>query len=876
LFGSLSQENRKAFYHLLVFLIAIYCAAILGDYLSEALVIKHLTVNALPGLYQLNAAFLFVVTFIMFLFVDRVHRWQLVRVLSVSYAVLVAGCGLLTRWYGWSSVVLYSLSYISKLSLFSIFWIIANDICDTRKSKSLFPLIAGGGLLGGLVSTIISDKVVHYIHTENLIWLWAAMLIVPFFLVNRLVREFGFKLNAPDKTQLQSQTSDESLSIFSEKAVVIMAGVYFLVFILVFNIDFIFTRELSKKFYLSGQFNSDGFLSFKFSIYLIITLLIIVFQFTYTSDISKRIGVTNSMLVLPIVMFLGSMGLYALHVRALDIMFAFVIVFYILRQFLFESLFSSNYQIFFSAFSRKFRGRGKLILEGIVKPLAIASAGLLLMAKLDLSVHALVLAGCSLAMAILVIKLKKEYRIILLKEEFEAQKDDLRTMIKREISGKNNKKILSLILQAFDTQDFDLKRVVIKYLEYSGSHAAFELLRNKFFEESDRIKEIIARSLSTFDSVEVRGFLRNLLEEQNPVIRAGTIRSIRTNPYIDKGSYSLTRFIYDNDSLVFEEVVRLLYPALNADEKEVVHAKIAALLDSERMDEKCPGIRLIGHLKLSSFSSRLEKIIHSQTKEFWYAAVNALLQFDNERSIVSLVSFLEQNRDRAKERAIVEGLSRVNFRFYPIFEGLFLSTERKRIAFSLIDVMKLLSLRKLREKNAPVRQSDEVKNKLVAMAMDEMRSIYLDAYRYYDIAVQATLRSAVSDIRKTQKMIDLLKTAVTEKRKRFSMFVFDMLSLLDPSGALLTIERDFKLLDERKKANIIELIEAFGDRTIGRYLIPILEGYGERELLKIGSYRWKNEPGSFSTAIRYFEALDNRWISWIALYIEHKVYKNAA
>ena len=232
---ALSEDQRKALFDLLSLLITIYCAAILGDYVSEALVIKHLTVDVLPNLFQLNAVVLFVVSFILFGFIDKLHRWQLVKILSLLYPVLVIISGILVRKYTWSCIILYSCAYISKLSFFAVFWIIANDICDTRKSKAIFHMLAGGGLLGGLISTIISGKIVHLVYVENLIWLWAFLLIVPFFIINKITREYSFKLNAPNPESNKS-FKEEFSEIFSERAVVIMAAVYFLIFLLIFNL----------------------------------------------------------------------------------------------------------------------------------------------------------------------------------------------------------------------------------------------------------------------------------------------------------------------------------------------------------------------------------------------------------------------------------------------------------------------------------------------------------------------------------------------------------------------------------------------------------------------------------------------------------------
>ncbi|MFH0920055.1 MAG: MFS transporter [Fibrobacterota bacterium] len=862
--SALTKENKKALFDLLSLLVAIYCAAILGDYASEALVIKHHGVDALPGLFQVNAFLLFLVSAVLFKFVDRFPRWQLIRGLSLFFFVLVVVFGAIAREYAFACTVLYCMAYVSKLSLFVIFWIIANDICDTRESKAVFPTLAAGGLCGGLLSTLVAGKVIHLLHVENLVWVWAALLVLPFLLINRIRNEYEEKLRAPEPEAVRPLRVEFS-EILGERAVIVMAAVYLLVFLLIFNLDFIFAKTLSEHMTSPLGFNAEKFVGFKFNVYLAATTCIILFQAVYTSSISRKFGVTNSLIILPAMLCFGFIALHVLKFRTAAgpvlSVFWFVTTFYVLRQFLFESLFSSNYQIFFSAFTRKFRGKGKLLLEGLVKPLGVAAAGLFIVSLQRSHGYFLALAFLAALLTVLIIFLKREYSRILLQEEVVLSGTGVMKLIKREISGKNKDKILSLISRAIDSQDYDLKRFSIKYLEYSGSPAAFDLLRKKFFEESDRIKELIANSLSTFDSFEARGFLRKLLEDPNAAIRAGAIRSIRKNPVLKPRRFDFNSLVYDHHPLVFEEAVLLTYPELPAESREFVQSKINEMLSAERLDERVAALHLAGRLKLWPLYERVVSHLESGSREIWKASIDAILLYDDVRSIQALVRTLDQDLDRARENMIVSALGRASLPFYPVFEERFMAAHRKRTAFSLISILRQLSARQLREKGKPIRQRAEVRQKLVEMAMTEMQKIYEDVYRYYDLRM---------NIPRMHKEVDLIKDAIFRKRVRFSVFVLNMLALLDGSGALLNIEKDFKFLDGRDKANIIELIEAFGDKNISRFLVPILEEYGERELLKIGSEKWPYQKGFLDEALKYFKDMDNRWMNSVASYIEER------
>jgi hypothetical protein len=223
--------------------------------------------------------------------------------------------------------------------------------------------------------------------------------------------------------------------------------------------------------------------------------------------------------------------------------------------------------------------------------------------------------------------------------------------------------------------------------------------------------------------------------------------------------------------------------------------------------------------------------------------------------------------ERPREYAVVSALGSTGFTHIPLIQELFLGAKTKRMAFSLISIMRLISVRSMKEKGHPLKISDDVRERLIEMANREMGRIYTDAYRYYALRLSMPV---------LHKEIDLLRDAIQNRRRRFSRFILEMLSLIEPGGALLHIDGNFRRLEEREKANIVELIEAFGEKGVAKYLVPILEGVPERELLKIGSGKWKYEAVSAGEAIVYFKEMDNKWVYFITLYLERKAGKIAA
>jgi len=61
-----------------------------------------------------------------------------------------------------------------------------------------------------------------------------------------------------------------------------------------------------------------------------------------------------------------------------SMLFAIIVISLALRIATFDSIYSPNFQIFFSTLGKQIRGRGKIFVEGIIKPFAILSSGILI------------------------------------------------------------------------------------------------------------------------------------------------------------------------------------------------------------------------------------------------------------------------------------------------------------------------------------------------------------------------------------------------------------------------------------------------------------------------------------------------------------------
>jgi HEAT repeat protein len=156
----------------------------------EALFFSRFGVEFLPYMYVVLGSVTAVVSLALTALLGRVSRVRLYRTLPPLLASLLLGSrvlvGLDLNWF-------YPLLWVAN-SLFAMLqglltWGLAGLVCDTRQAKRLFPLFAAGNILGAALGGLITRPLVAWVGTENLLLVWAAVLLGALALVRALTRD---------------------------------------------------------------------------------------------------------------------------------------------------------------------------------------------------------------------------------------------------------------------------------------------------------------------------------------------------------------------------------------------------------------------------------------------------------------------------------------------------------------------------------------------------------------------------------------------------------------------------------------------------------------------------------------------------------------
>ena len=144
----------------------------------DALFLVYFGVQYLPYMYFANAVSLIICSLVYTTLIDRFERGKFLASTSLLFvAALIASRLVLLGHPRWFFPVLYVLAQVIWYFTLMQFWTFVGDLYDTRQSKRIFPFLAVGALLGMVSVGLFSKHLVRWLGTENLLVVWAALLL---------------------------------------------------------------------------------------------------------------------------------------------------------------------------------------------------------------------------------------------------------------------------------------------------------------------------------------------------------------------------------------------------------------------------------------------------------------------------------------------------------------------------------------------------------------------------------------------------------------------------------------------------------------------------------------------------------------------------
>jgi HEAT repeat protein len=511
-----------------------------GRNARDSLFLVYFGSQYLPYMYFANAVFLVFTSLIYTALMDRIDRGRLLGGLSLVFASsLIASRLVLSEHPHWFFPVLYIQSQVIWYFSLMQFWTFIGELFDTRQAKRVFPLLAIGALLGMISVGLSSQKLVHAAGSENLLLVWAGLILAASIL-GTIIHQRYRTIKGPAKTDLASASSrprpsewqkfkDGFREVGSEPLLRSMSGYILLLWTVYAVVDFCFNQSMNAKYpnpneltTFFGRFvGAQGFLC-------------LVIQIFFTRVVISWVGVGTTINFHPAFLVLGTawMGFQYGYPSVLITKLGDATMLYTFSD--------SSYQLLYNPVPPDRRARVRGFIEGYIRPLSLAAAGILVLAgnsylrPLHLSSGKVILVGQQLSWGAFVIAgvwlgfamtAKKGYIRALLRN-LQGDSPGLRQAAATALSKLKNLASLSILSETLQSEIPARVITAVKFLETFRTRDAKEAIAALLTHPDPGVRATAVGALGRLGGGEFSECLTPLLQDSDARVRANTIEAL--------------------------------------------------------------------------------------------------------------------------------------------------------------------------------------------------------------------------------------------------------------------------------------------------------------------------------------------------------------
>lgn len=354
---------------LFVYLLFVVSASTVGRTAADALFLSRFDSSVLSKMYLPQAASLILAGLLFQRYSPRVRIDRLIQGLIPAVTLLVVltriGAGL---GHNWMFPVIYVSYDVFNFLMIVCFWQFAPSVLDQRKVKRTIGLVGSGGITGSILSGFGLKVIVPLVGTANLIYFYAGLQLMALGAVILLVRISGdpaetfaqtdkkaqASASAKPKRRQAKETGKDGLfaSVPHLKYVAVMSAA------LILALTFI---DYQFKVILGGELQNDALAGFMGSFYGWAGLLGLFVQVFVAGRLLTRFGVMAAILVFPVVLFAGSLGVLFMPMLATAVLVKGS------DKVVGDTINASVNQLIMFPIPPKWRNRAKSFLDGIVR-----------------------------------------------------------------------------------------------------------------------------------------------------------------------------------------------------------------------------------------------------------------------------------------------------------------------------------------------------------------------------------------------------------------------------------------------------------------------------------------------------------------------------
>jgi CRP-like cAMP-binding protein/ATP/ADP translocase/HEAT repeat protein len=871
---SIEKSEYVKTFLLFLYLFFMTAATIIGRTAADTFFLSKFDVTKLSYMYLAISISLSLFGLLYHRIVDRFRKDRLTYFVTSCLILLV----LVSRWALDAGVpLIYPMVYVGfeafNFLLILQFWTFTNDILDTRQAKRLLGVIGSAGILGGMISGFAIKGIVTHIGMYNLVYLYAGGMLLCMLMVRIISTAEQESLEetkqAPAERRTRKKKEPRSIrGIFHLKLIVVTVSIITMVLIF---IDYQF------KLVLTQHYKNEQLAAFLGQFYGYTGIIALFFQFFISSRILSKFGILVSLLILPVFLLISSatflmtpyvpaeLYIGTLTLNVIPLLWAAVFAKSSDKVFS-DTIYSSASQLMYVPIHAEIRGRAKVFVDGIMKPLSKGFGAVLLI--LSAQFFPLPVEDISYAAALLL--------IVCIVAMF---------MVKREY--------VRSLFSTLKTSRIDFKDINFNVSDSS----AIKILEDGLESRDERQVLYCMEALKNIEGFYLLPHLLHLLDHPSPRVRVESLRIMQSVRFRE-AKQDVIRMLEDENTQVKvqailtlssygdEEQLKRILGYLLAEHAEIKGAAVSGLmeyygidgifysvdvfkqmLDSPRIGDRLEVARILGRIGVKNFHKPLVKLLEDHSKEVQLAAIESAEQIRVPDLIPNLIKKLKQKETRLKA---IEALSAYAFadvvpalRVYLEF-----SDRYKEISICVPRVFELMASQECADILAAnyAHATSYLRGKILE-SLAKMR------FRLRDLAidhskVEALIMQEIKEymffaqavgILQTYDGVAILMESIQNVRNQILERIFKLLAFINDPKTITTVYRNLLGDDRRARANAIEVLDNMLSGTIRSSVVDVV------------NKSFMAEKTGRKNAAQFFETLNELFkkeYDWIRMVIE--------
>jgi HEAT repeat protein/predicted MFS family arabinose efflux permease len=763
----------------------------------EALFFARFGVQFLPYMYMALGVITLITSLAITALLSRVARERLYIILPLALALLLIGeRALLALNQNWAYPVLW-LGMNVKGSLQGLLtWGLAGVACDTRQAKRLFPLFSAGGILGAVVGGLGTQSLANWLHSENLLLVWAGALFLAFFVSRALVshspapKSVARRAARRRRTRLIDEIQQGYQFVRQSPLMRWMSAAVVLFAMLFFSLAFPFSKAATTQFP-----DADALAGFLGLFQGLSTGAAFLASLFLVNRLFARFGILPMILVFAVIYLIG-FGVVAIYAS-----FPALVVFRFVQTFWLSGIAGTAYQAVFNVVPPARRDQTRAFIDGVPGQAGTVIAGLILViGEQALQPQQLYFIGLGAAVLMTVVMWQalRAYSGALVAALRAGQPLVFSAGSEEEPFGgfQRDGAAVAATVAGLSDPDPVIRRVSAEILGNLSAPEATPALINALADADAHVRAASLRALAHAQAAPALLEVSMCLADPEPEVRAQAVEALRHLAGGTRGLIAHLRPLLDDPAPLVRTcaAVALLRIGPDPQARDLLR-NMAALGDTEMRVSALTALGDWGDAEAFELVA-VELEDADAPPAVRRAAASALARVDAKRSLEWLIRALGDD-DASVREAAATAIGQMG--------ASALDPALAALSDPALEAGALLALEHL-----PAHQATPT-------LRDYARESVSRALRYHDLSLDIEAQLPVND------RLQLLTVSLRSKAHYHAANALRALALVGDRAALSLAIENLNSRDPGQRANALETLESVGDRHIVRPLMRLWE-----------------------------------------------------